>query len=641
MPSSDPAVNLSNLLRSASIDDHEEVLKAANASLRLSKDDLTAQRIRVVALLKLDRFDEALRAIADGGDRLEDACLLAKAYALYKAGNLHEAGEIARTRPHRSFRHVAAQIAYRDEDFNDAYELYKEMLKTPHREENDITINLLASLAQMEWKAANDIDLDTAPNTAKVEVDTFELLYNVACGCIARGQLTAAMALLQRALRLCDESEDLTDDEKQAEMVPIIVQQAYVYCRLGKLDESNEILKRLFLSDIWDTESKLIALNNKSALVAEVRNPYLAQRELDSALTLSKNAKLFQHQESQLGQNRYILGLHAHKFDGIFASTSKLLVVSSPTICTDMNSLSAINATAWALRRSHFIDVKEIVQLLDRRPVDVGLLLSIVQLYLSSNNPGAALSVLETSLQNLEKHGASQVRFAPGLVALTVSLYRQQGRQSSVRSELAKASSFWEKRDGRPVDSLLRSAGFELLQSSYLNDHATAGAAFEKLCRKTEADSVAAAGLVAAFAASDSAKVESHNKNLPSVDSLIGNIDADRLVAGGVATFAMPASQVKKRRLEPTDITARRKRKRKLPKDFEEGREVDPERWLPLRDRSSYRPKGKKGKKKATEATQGGFVKEEILELAGGAGSVKVERAPMSSSHKKKKKGKK
>ena len=71
---------------------------------------------------------------------------------------------------------------------------------------------------------------------------------------------------------------------------------------------------------------------------------------------------------------------------------------------------------------------------------------------------------------------------------------------------------------------------------------------------------------------------------------------------------------------------------------------MDPERWLPLRDRSSYRPKGKKGKKKATDNTQGGFVREEeTLELAGGAGSVKVEKAPAqsSSNNKKKKKGKK
>ncbi len=73
---------------------------------------------------------------------------------------------------------------------------------------------------------------------------------------------------------------------------------------------------------------------------------------------------------------------------------------------------------------------------------------------------------------------------------------------------------------------------------------------------------------------------------------------------------------------------------------------MDPERWLPLRDRSTYRAKSKKGKKKAADLTQGGVVKEEeSLELAGGAGSVKVEKAPGGggggASKAKEKKGKK
>jgi signal recognition particle subunit SRP72 len=68
---------------------------------------------------------------------------------------------------------------------------------------------------------------------------------------------------------------------------------------------------------------------------------------------------------------------------------------------------------------------------------------------------------------------------------------------------------------------------------------------------------------------------------------------------------------------------------------------MDPERWLPIKDRSSYRPKNKKGKKKAMEATQGGVVKDEELELAGGAGTVKVEKSNVGGGKAKKKKAKK
>ncbi|KAK2728578.1 signal recognition particle protein [Colletotrichum kahawae] len=644
MAPSDPAANLSALLRSASIQDHEEVLKVANASIKDSKTDWTAHRTRVVALLKLDRFDDALRAIADGGDKLQDACVLEKAYALYKTGQLQAAREIANSRSQRSFRHVAAQVAYRAEDFKDALDLYKGLLDDPQDEDNDLNINFLASAAQLEWKVVGDLSDEGAPAHLAADVDTFELAYNSACSCIARGELSKALTLLQRSLRLCDDSEDLSEDDKQAEMVPIMVQQVYVYSRLGKLGEALDVQNRLSVSDSWDAESKLINQNNKSALATGVENPYLAQREGELASALRKQAKLFKYQESPLKQNQYVLGVHTQKLAGVYRGTSKALAEATPTVSGNTNILSAINATAHALGPSKNIDVKHVIPLLEKRPTDIGLVLTIIQLFLAANNTGAALSILETFLQSLEKQGTQDVRFSPGLVALVVSLYRQQGRQTGIRTELAKASSFWEKRNGRHADSLLRGAGSELLKSSDAVDLAAAGAAFEKLCEKpsADADHVAAAGLVASFATSNAARAKPYLTDLPPIENLIQGVDASQLVGDGIATLATPANQATKRSMEaqPTEAAARKKRRRKLPKNYEEGRKMDPERWLPLRDRSSYRPRGKKGKKKANESTQGGLAKEvETLELAGGAGSVKVEKAPTSSN--KKKKGKK
>ncbi|KAK2023670.1 SRP72 RNA-binding domain-containing protein [Colletotrichum zoysiae] len=641
MPS-DPAANLSALLRAASIEDHEEVLKVANAALKVSKSDIVAQQTRVVALLKLDRFDDALRAIADGGSKLEDATLLEKAYALYKTGKLQEAREVAISKNQRGHRHLIAQVAYRAEDFKDALNVYTSLLEEPQGEDSDLKINQLASAAQLEWKSSNNLDGDDTHIPTAEDADTFELAYNIACGSVARGELSKASMLLQRALQLCEESEELFEDDKKAEMIPIMVQQVYVYTRLGMADQALEIQKHLPISDDWDAESRLIALNNKSVLAREVKNPYLAQREVDAAAALSKQAKLFQYQESELKRNKYILGLHSQKFDGVYEKTSRALADAAPTVSVDTNSLSAINATACALRHSKTVEVKNVLPLLEKRPTDIGLLLTIIQLHLAAKNSDAALSVLESFLRKLEKQPTSEeVRFSPGLVALAVSLYRQQGRHSSIRSELAKASSFWEKRDGRHVDSLLRGAGSELLKSSDPNDLAAAGATFEKLCQKSSVDHIATAGLVASFATSNRAKVTPYLRDLPPIDDLLTGIDVDQLIVDGVVSFATPASQAKKRHLDITETSNKKKRRRKLPKDYVEGKKMDPERWLPLRDRSSYRPKGKKGKKKANEATQGGFVKEEeTLELAGGAGSVKVEKAPSSSS-KKKKKGKK
>ena len=80
----------------------------------------------------------------------------------------------------------------------------------------------------------------------------------------------------------------------------------------------------------------------------------------------------------------------------------------------------------------------------------------------------------------------------------------------------------------------------------------------------------------------------------------------------------------------------KRVRKSKLPKDYEEGKVMDPERWLPLRDRSSYRPKGRKGKMKAAAMTQGG-----VSEKTEGAKGGEVVKAAAAQGKAKKKKGKK
>ncbi|KAK5012110.1 Signal recognition particle subunit SRP72, partial [Cryomyces antarcticus] len=107
---SSAAQSLSALLRQTHLDDHEEVLKAANAALKKSKSDLEAQHVKVVALLKLDRFDDALRVLEEGGQQLKERAQLEHAYALYKAGNSAEAVEIVGAVDRsRGMLHVEAQ----------------------------------------------------------------------------------------------------------------------------------------------------------------------------------------------------------------------------------------------------------------------------------------------------------------------------------------------------------------------------------------------------------------------------------------------------------------------------------------------------------------------------------------------------
>jgi signal recognition particle subunit SRP72 len=70
----------------------------------------------------------------------------------------------------------------------------------------------------------------------------FETAFNAACASIARGELAQGEICLKRAKDLCNALSDLSDAEKQAELLPITVQQVYVLTQLGKVDEAEQLV---------------------------------------------------------------------------------------------------------------------------------------------------------------------------------------------------------------------------------------------------------------------------------------------------------------------------------------------------------------------------------------------------------------
>lgn len=104
------APSLDSLLRNTTLDDHEQILQACNASLKQSKKAVGVLHAKVVALLKLERYEDALRVLEDGGEGLKSVAQLERSYALYRTGQLREARNIAKAiDDDRGARHVEAQ----------------------------------------------------------------------------------------------------------------------------------------------------------------------------------------------------------------------------------------------------------------------------------------------------------------------------------------------------------------------------------------------------------------------------------------------------------------------------------------------------------------------------------------------------
>lgn len=651
MAASGPS-SLSALLKKSTLDDHEELLAASNAALKRSRDDLVAQQVKAVALVKLDRYDEAVQFIEESAPVLREKATLEYAYALYKIGRLAEAAETASTIKERGGEHLEAQARYRLEDSRRTSEIYEDLRRHAGyaAEEFDVGINQGAIEAQGLWIGA--LDPASVRRPGREDLEAFEKAYNAACGSIARGELAQAELLLKRAKELCRHSEDLTEEQKADELLPISVQQVYVLQCLGKTSEAANIAKEIKVQDIGDIATRKVAQSNVLLTAPGPVNPFVAHKAFHSIPAIPHGDKLFTYQSFSIESNQNAIDLQAFKFDGIITSTArKLSQHSSPSVLPDALLPSVFHAAALAKGEVDKAAIKKILPELERRPNDVGLILTLVQIYLSSGDITSAIELVESFFKRLDESIAEHehdVRFNPGLVSILIGLYRRQGRKTHIKQELAKAASYWRKRS-HPPSRLLLAAGTALLGSSSVDDVKAASEIFSKLREQQPHDKATLAGYVASHVLDDPASVTSEASKLTSIADLTRDIDVDALETVGIpqSSNALAIAQLgrsrKRAAADGAHVKAKRVRKSRLPKDYDPSKTADPERWVPLRDRSTYRPpKGKKkGKKGGPDRTQGGAVNEDLhVDAAKPAASV-VADAAGAGGKKKKGKGKK
>lgn len=112
--------SLESLLRNLTISsedepDHEQILEHCDKVLNTTKAHPRALHTKIVALLNLDRYEDALRVFESPDGQAVGNATLEKAYCLYKLGKLEEAQEVAKSaadggdRNKRGLRHVEAQ----------------------------------------------------------------------------------------------------------------------------------------------------------------------------------------------------------------------------------------------------------------------------------------------------------------------------------------------------------------------------------------------------------------------------------------------------------------------------------------------------------------------------------------------------
>lgn len=629
---------LAGLLQKATIDDHDEILRASNAALKKSNSDTQAQDVHVVALIKLDRFEEAHKFIEQTGTALKQRLPLEYAYVLYKIGHLQAAADVVAKSSGRGALHLEAQAQYRLENSAKVLEVYQKLEKDRLAdEEYDLKVNRAGAEAQSQWLGGFSTKRPSAD-----DLQHFETAYNAACGSIARQEYAQAEMLLNRAYELCKHHDELDEEQKAEELLPIRAQQIYVLLVQGKTDEADALTDQLSTETIADRESRTVAQSNRLLTSSRPDNPFLLHKVLQTVPKLSTGDKLFSYQAAAFASNKKTADLGAMKFAGMASSKGK-----KNTTSVDADSLltSVFRAAALAENDTSKAATRKVAAAFERQPSDLGLALTLVQMHLLGNNTTSAIEVLQSLFRHMDgsKDGnLEEIRYNPGLVSILIGIYQKLGRKVDAKAELAKSAAFWRTKSA-PPSSLLRAAGSSLLESSDKADIEAAAEMFGKLREQQPNNKAAIAGYVASHASDASNNIDNEADELSSIADLTRNINVDDLERAGIPqasnALAIAVGRSRKRAADGGSSKPKRVRKSRLPKEHDPKKTADPERWLPMRDRSYYRPpKGKKKGKKSGGDTQGGIVNES-LNMERGSGT-STPTPGQSGGGGKKKKGK-
>ncbi|KAF8058543.1 hypothetical protein FPV67DRAFT_1565451 [Lyophyllum atratum] len=130
-------------------------IKTCDKILRLEPNDTDANQTKLFLLLQTEQYDAALSLIDSGGQHAFE-----RAYSLYRLPHEEEARQVLQETKgekgddDRGVVHLEAQLSYRDGSYEEAVELYNQLLETadPHSEEHsDILTNLQAAQQHLDF----------------------------------------------------------------------------------------------------------------------------------------------------------------------------------------------------------------------------------------------------------------------------------------------------------------------------------------------------------------------------------------------------------------------------------------------------------------------------------------------------------
>ncbi|XP_028316078.1 LOW QUALITY PROTEIN: signal recognition particle subunit SRP72 [Gouania willdenowi] len=578
--------------------DYTRALKALAKILQESRDDVTALHCKVVCLVQTGSFKEALNVMNTHSKVLGSAVVFEKAYCEYRLNRVESSLKTIESASEQTdkLKELYGQVLYRLERYDECKSVYTDLIRNSQDEyEEERKTNLAAVVAAMsQWENAPTEDLGLPEST-------YELCYNTACALIGQGKLTEALNKLQQAEELCrvslSEDSDVTEEDIESELAVIHSQMAYIMQLQGRTDEALQLYNQVIKLKPSDVGLLAVTANNIITINKD-QNVFDSKKKVKLTNTEGVEYKLARKQLQAIDLNKALLAMYTNQ-----AEQCRKLSSGLQSQNPGQPQPVLIQAAQLCREKQHSRAIELLQQFSEQNPESAPVIkLTMAQLYLVQAHVTKACDVLRS---------IKEFKHKSGMVSALVTMYSHEEDIDSAIDVFKQAIDHYQSQQPGSAAHLAlvrEAANFKLKygrKKEAISD-------LEQLWKQNPKDVHTLAQLISAYSLVDTNKAKSLSKHLPSADTMSFKLDVDELEnSHGATNVRKKAAKVVGENLPKEqsqgDVKKKKKKKKgKLPKNCDPKATPDPERWLPMRERSYYRGR-KKGKKKEQigKGTQG------------------------------------
>lgn len=628
--------------------EYQRVVQVANRILQDSPQDVDAFKCKVLAMIHQSAFNDVV-TLLNKNAALAKGMVFEKAYSEYRLNRLDESlrtlsisKEEEGLSDNESFRRkeLEAQIYYRLERYEDCLGLYKQLLKERSDDYEEERLTNVSAVSAALSQRGNGTLAKSVENIIEANAGgqkTFELCFNQAFLNISDGDYAGAETQLREAERICRESFEDDPDAMEEELVVIKTQLAFVLQMRGRTNEANNIYNAVLKQRDADQAILAVASNNIVTLNRD-QNIFDSKKKIKTATASGLNHKLVQTQQRAIALNHALILMYSGQGDQCRKIVKGLMEKGG-----DAEEALVLVLAASYLREKKNPEAVSTLQdfIASKKDSSLRASLALVQLHLQQGSVSLAIEALKSL--------GPEAAYRPGVVATVVALLKNLEEKDAAIDYLSAAIAFNKEKDcldAETLESLMRTCASAMLAAGM---NARAVTVLEELRRRHPKDLRVLAQLITAYATVDPVAAQKVSRDLPSPEEMAQGVNVDELEAHCFAAGPKysrkaqvkdatkdAASPGKAPELLAATTKKRRKRKGKLPKNFDPKVDPDPERWLPRKDRSTYKGRRRDKRKDAGgigKGTQGGVGNTEGLDASKPApGAIPKASSPVAAS---------